>query len=143
MLPLDGNWPVGIALCALIAARLGDRERSAVIAELMGRLAGYMIVVGAPADCLGASELFAGLATYTAGQRVEGEALLAAGIERNRTVGVPAWEASARWEWAQLLLRDGDEAKARPLLVEALAGYDAIGAARLSGLVKAALDSLS
>jgi hypothetical protein len=142
-LPLDGNWPVGIALCAFIASRLGDRERCAVIADLMKRLAGYTIVVGSPADCLGASEAFAGLATFTAGRRAEGEALLATGIERNRAIGMPAWEASARWEWALLLLREGDKERARPLLVDALAGFEAVGATRLVGLVKAELAALS
>jgi tetratricopeptide (TPR) repeat protein len=127
VLPRDLNWPVGISLCAFVAARLGDRDRCALLADLMTALAGFTISAGMPADCLGASEVFTGMAALAAGRTSAGEALLAHGIERNRAIGMPGWEASGRWEWARLLLRQGDDVRARPLLTDALEGFEHIG----------------
>jgi len=89
-LPLDLNWPVGMTLCAFVAARVGDRDRAALIADHMAKLAGFTVTVGMPADCLGASEVFTGMAALAAGRTAAGEALLAEGIERNRVIGMPA-----------------------------------------------------
>jgi class 3 adenylate cyclase len=139
VLPRDLNWPVGISLCAFVAARLGDRDRCALLADLMTALAGFTISAGMPADCLGASEVFTGMAALAAGRTSAGEALLAHGIERNRAIGMPGWEASGRWEWARLLLRQGDDVRARPLLTDALEGFEHIGASRLADLVRAEL----
>jgi hypothetical protein len=105
----------------------------------MTALAGFTISAGMPADCLGASEVFTGMAALAAGRTSAGEALLAHGIERNRAIGMPGWEASGRWEWARLLLRQGDDVRARPLLTDALEGFEHIGASRLADLVRAEL----
>ena len=142
-LPVDGNWPVGIALCAYAASRVGDRELCADIADRMARLDGWGICVGMPADCLGASEVFRGMASLAAGRLAEGEGLLTTGIEWNRAAGMPLWVAHGEREWGRLALRGGDHEKARPLLTSALETYDRVGATRLAELTRAELATIA
>jgi len=141
-LPVDGNWPVGIALCAYAATRVGDRQLCADIAARIAPLDGWSICAGMPADCLGASEIFRGMATMAAGRIAEGEALLGAGIERNRVAGMPAWVAHGEREWGRLAIGQGDLNHARGLLTSALATYDRIGATRLADLTRTELASI-
>jgi tetratricopeptide (TPR) repeat protein len=140
-LPVDGNWPVGMALCAYAATRVGDRDLSAAIADQMPPLDGWFICAGMPADCLGASEVFRGMASLSAGRLPEGEALLEVGIARNRSAGMPLWVAHGEREWGRLALRHGDPDKARALLTSALDTYDRLGATRLAGLTRADIAS--
>ena len=142
-LPVDGNWPVGIALCAYAATRIGDRDLCADIADRMAPLDGWCICVGMPADCLGASEVFRGMASMVAGRVAEGEALLTIGIERNRAAGMVAWVAHGEREWGRLALQQGDEDRARSLLAPALETYERIGATRLADLTRAEIASIS
>lgn len=140
-LPVDGNWPVGISLCALAATRVGDRELCADIADRMRPLDGWAICAGMPADCFGASELFRGMAAMAAG-RVDGEALLAVGIDRNRAAGMPFWAAHGEREWGRLLIQQGKSDDARTLLLAALGTYDRLGAIRLADLARAEIASI-
>ena len=142
-LPVDGNWPVGIALCAYSAARVGDQELCSTIADRMVPLDGGAICAGMPADCLGASEVFRGMAVMAAGRTSEGEALLSIGIDRNHATGMVAWAAHGEREWGRLLIRQGKNHEARALLAAALETYDRIGATRLAELTRAEIESIS
>ena len=142
-LPVDGNWPVGIALCAYAATRIGDEGLCADIVGRMAVLDGWSICVGMPADCLGASEVFRGMAAMAAGRKAEGEALLAVGIDRNRAAGMPAWVAHGEREWGRLAIRQGDHDRGAVLLRAALETYDRLGATRLADLTRAELASIS
>lgn len=141
-LPVDGNWAVAIALCAYSATRVGDRELCGDLADRMRPLDGWSICAGMPADCLGASECFRGMAAMAAGRVSEGESLLAVGVDRNRAAGMPLWAAHGEREWGRLMMRQGKNDDARRLLSAALETYDRLGATRLGDLVRGEIASI-
>jgi class 3 adenylate cyclase/tetratricopeptide (TPR) repeat protein len=129
-IPVDNGWMMGMSVCALVAARLGDRPGASVLYGLLVPYADQFVF--AYGGAWGAVAHHLGLLAGTLDRFDEAEARFAAALATHERFGAPAWLARTRCEWAAVLLRrgvPGDAERARRFLDQALATARELGLA--------------
>ena len=143
-LRFDHLWLLGLAYCAEVAVRLGDKESAAVLSDLLGPYSDQAVTIHSwPLNCV---THYLGLLATSLSRFNEAEAHFRAAVERQLRLGTPAWLAHTRFEWARMLLArrtPGDEDQARELLDQALAAARDLGMANVERRTVALLQSSS
>jgi len=137
--PRRGLWLAGMIYladaCALTdATPLAPR----LYAELQG-LEGVNVVIGHGIACYGAADRFLGTLAAMSRDWDAAERHFEAALEQNTRLGSPTWLAHTCHQYAVALLRrggDGDAARARELLRDALAVARRIGMATLAARIE-------
>ena len=127
--PQEASWPRAATQAAMTCARLQDRNRAAVLLDLLRPYSNQMVCTGL--SWAGSFDHYIGVLVAVLGHLDEAEAKLAEAESAHARVPAPAWLARSRLERARVLLsrRDaGDLERARGLLNEVA------GAAREYGL---------
>lgn len=91
-----------LCLAAEAAYGLGDETAAAALAPLLAPWCGHVVVLGSGALCLGAGDLYAGLAALTAGDKETGAAMIAEAAAANDRLGAPVLAARAKAVLAEL-----------------------------------------
>lgn len=130
-LPKDWTWNGAAAACALVAARLNDADRAAVLYAQLSPYAGRAVVVPPGIACWGATSLYLGVLALTMGRRDDAIAHVEAAMDMNTRMESRPWIASSSAALANLLAR-GDAAERRSA---ALLARSALEEARLLGMV--------
>lgn len=140
-IPRDGNWLPSLAFLAQTCAALGDAERAAVVAELLGPFARQNVIVATGAGFLGPVSFFLGLLAATAGRSDEATRHLRDALAACDDMGARGAAATAAFHLARLLAgRAGPEAReAVELLERASAEAARMGMTRLERHALAAL----
>ncbi|MEA2182421.1 MAG: hypothetical protein QOF69_1606, partial [Solirubrobacteraceae bacterium] len=126
VLPRDGIWPGAIAYSAEVAARL-DEQAAAVLYELLAPFPDRNIVVGWTAACLGSSSRPLALLAAALGRCEDAITHFENALAMNERMGAAAWLARTRVEYAEFLVREGDDPRALALLEQGLAGARQLG----------------
>lgn len=111
-LPRDGNWLTICCYLAIPCAALEDRERAAILYELLAPYAARTAVANAGAVCYGSVSSFLGLLAATAGRPHDAVRHLRQGLLQNLAMGhlvMAAWTAARQ---AEVLEQTGDRAGA-------------------------------
>jgi tetratricopeptide (TPR) repeat protein len=123
--PQEASWPRAVTQAAMTCARLQDRERAAVLLELLTPYSGQMVCTGL--SWAGSFDHYIGILVAVLGRLDEADAKLAEAELAHARVPAPAWLARSRLERARVLLSRraaGDLERAGDLLNEV------VGAAR-------------
>ncbi|MGH2859006.1 MAG: ATP-binding protein [Solirubrobacteraceae bacterium] len=115
-IPRDGDWLVGTALAAEVAAGVRDAERATQLYELLAPFANSHLVIGLGAVCLGSVQGRLGRLALTTGRRKEAIAHLRAALAANEALGAAAELAHAQLDLAAAL---GAGPEARRLMAQA------------------------
>jgi tetratricopeptide (TPR) repeat protein len=140
-LPRDGNWLGTLWPLSLACASLADRDRAAVLLELL-RPCSDRWVISLGLSCLGPVATLVGLLATTLGRYDEAERYLQQGLAGAEAAGARTFVTHAEREYGVMLLaRQGpdDAARARPLLSRALASADELGMRTLAARIRADL----
>jgi hypothetical protein len=143
--PRDANWIVGMAIVATVCNSLADRERSAVVYDMLLPHAESMIVAGMPAEVLNSVHGPLALLAATLGRWEDAEAHHLAGEAANLRMGNRMWVINDRWEWGRLIAgrgRDGDTDLARTLLAACAAEAREVGMTRVDTMATELLATL-
>ncbi|HUR84392.1 MAG TPA: AAA family ATPase [Solirubrobacteraceae bacterium] len=122
--PRDAEWLASVAFLVRTGARLGDAERSGVLAELLEPYVHRAIIAGRAAICLGPVARYAGIAAATAGRLDVAIEHLERALAMARRWGAEPMVAAIRLELADALERldtATSVARARELRDEGLA----------------------
>ena len=117
-IPPDGEWIPTVAMLAQLSTLLGDRERAALLYDLLTPHAANHIVRGIGAVCLGPVNRFLGRLASTLGRRQDGQAHLQSALEATAALRAPVLRAHVQLDYAELL---GAGARAGRLVDEAAA----------------------
>ncbi|MGH2943694.1 MAG: hypothetical protein ACRDLN_13070, partial [Solirubrobacteraceae bacterium] len=137
-LPHDGEWLSTIALLVRIGKRIGDKQRTGELGELIAPYADQAIIAARGAACLGPASRYAGLAAATAGRTKEAIAYFEHSLTMVRRWGAEPLVAAIRLELTEVLERSREESpdldrRARELRAEAV---EAARRLELTGLQK-------
>jgi hypothetical protein len=133
-LPTDANWPIAVGLITIVCAFVGDAERAGRLYDLLLPYREYFVMSGMPALSCGSAELFLALTAGTIGRWQLADEHFALAMERNARSGNRAWSVHGKYEYAALLIRQGDakdQPRLRELLRECLAGATDMGMTRV------------
>ena len=123
--PQEASWPRAVTQAAMTCARLRDRERAAVLLELLAPYSRQMVCTGL--SWAGSFDHYIGILVAVLGRYDEADAKLAKAESAHARVPAPAWLARSRLERARVLLARraaGDLERAGDLL------NDVVGTAR-------------
>jgi tetratricopeptide (TPR) repeat protein len=126
-MPRDANWHVGVALCAYVAEAIGDEDAGAVLYDMLEPFSEFWVCAGMPADCVGPGTRSTGLAAAAAGRLDEAERLLTLAVQACRDRRSPPLAASAEVELARVLVRRGEQERAKELVARCIATCDELG----------------
>jgi tetratricopeptide (TPR) repeat protein len=145
-LPRDGLWLPAVALSALTAARLGDREAARTLYPLLRPYVDRAIVLPMPhpAVCFGAAALHLGLLATLAEDWDDAEDHFQTAIAVHGRLAAKPFQAHTYCEFAGMLLARGraaDRDRALALLDRAAAMAAAVGSAQVAGRVEALRES--
>ncbi len=120
-LGFDHLWLSGISAAAIVAARVGDMERCAVLTELLAPFSEHLVVCAHM--IIGAVSHHLGALASAVGDFDSADVRFAAAETTHERIGAPAWLARTRLEWARMLRQradPGDGDRSRKLLGQAL-----------------------
>jgi len=140
-LPADNTWMLSMPVCALVAARLGDRFAASALYGLLAPYGDQFAFTYAGA--WGAVAHYLGLLAATLDRCEDAEGHFAAAAETHEVNGMPACLAHTRCEWAAMLSsrgQPGDAERARTFLDQALATARELG---LASVERRAVELLS
>ncbi len=128
-IPEDGEWMPTVAMLAYLASLAGDRERAAMLHDLLLPYEANNIVRGIGAVVLGPATRYLGRTSFTLGRRQEARRHLEAALEATAELRAPVLHAQVQLDLAEVLgagprasrLVDDAAATARELDLLALA----------------------
>ncbi|MBI4259981.1 MAG: AAA family ATPase [Actinobacteria bacterium] len=141
--PRDIGWTFAIATCCLLADRLGDARRAAVLHTLLEPFERRNVMLSS-GYCMGPAARYLGLAALAAGDLGHAVRHLETAIEVGERMGGHPWIAHARHELARALASrgaPGDEERASELVEAARTAAARLGMATLAGEIAAAWGS--
>jgi hypothetical protein len=125
--PRDAAWAGGMAQLARVSAALGDAPRAAVLYDLLLPDAERNLVIGFANVSEGSAHHYLGLLAATQGRDDEAAWHFEAALAMNARMGARPALAHTQREYATLLLRRNDLARATDLLALATATYAELG----------------
>jgi tetratricopeptide (TPR) repeat protein len=129
-LPRDALWVTSLVYLSEVCAYLGDAERATILYRLLSNYNGRNVVVGHKTFCLGAAARYLGLLAATMFDVAAAELHFEDAITMNERMGAHSWLAHTRYDYAALLLAQGqpiDKTQAEALLGESLSSAEALG----------------
>jgi DNA-binding CsgD family transcriptional regulator/tetratricopeptide (TPR) repeat protein len=142
--PCDVLWLSSIVFLAEVTCALADREKAAVLYELI-RPHGDGYVASGGIATLGAAGQYLGELAGALERWHEAERHFERALDMNRSIGARPWLALTQERYARVLGRrgaSGDRERAEGLLQKALATAEEIGMAGLAPVAAAAIDAL-
>jgi class 3 adenylate cyclase/tetratricopeptide (TPR) repeat protein len=118
-LPQDDFWLLTLSLGAEAAGALGDRDRAAVLLDLLRPAAGHQVVVGGGVVSRGSVDRYLGVLEATLGHLELAEQHFAAAVAANDEMGAVVAAVGSRLDWARLLRASGRRTRADILVEEA------------------------
>ena len=129
-IPMDGNWPIAMAILTEVASNLDDAQRAVELYELLLPVAGRIVIVGAAVDTYGAVDRLLGVLASTLGRWDDAERHFSEAADMNRRSRFTRWLAWTQLQHAQMLVRrdaPGDHARAVALATEAIDVAEPLG----------------
>jgi tetratricopeptide (TPR) repeat protein len=141
LLPRDGIWLPAVALSAMTAARIGDREAATTLQPLLRPYAERAIVLPMPhpAVCFGGAALYLGLLATLTQDWDDAEHYFETAITVHRRLAAKPFLARTYCEFAGMLLARGgpaDRERAAALLDRAAATAAAVGQSQVSSRIE-------
>jgi phage terminase small subunit len=128
-LPFDEEWLVSMGLLAETAAALGDRERAAILYDLLHPYADR-VAISYPDVSTGSVARYLGLLAATMDRHDEAERHFEDAMQTNARIGAPSWLAHTKRDYARMLrarAAPDDEETARALMSQADATHAELG----------------
>ena len=125
-LPFDMEWLFATSLLAETCAILGAREPATTLLELM-RPWDALNVMDMAEGIRGSTARYLGLLATTAERFDEAESHFERALEMNERMGARPWLAHTQEDYGRMLMENGDEARGRSLVEQAVAGYRDLG----------------
>jgi len=122
-LPRDGLWMACMTYLADVCTFLGDRNRAAILYQLLLPYAGRTVVIGNAVACYGAMSRYLGALATTLRCWDEAEQHFEAALAMNAHMEARPWLAHTQYQYATMLLardQSGDSEKAVELVKAAL-----------------------
>jgi tetratricopeptide (TPR) repeat protein len=144
-MPRDANWMVGMLIAAAVCSSLADRDRAAVLYDLLLPHAESIVIAGLPAEIFGSVHAPLAQLAATLGRWDVAEAHHAADEAKTRAMGNRLWQITNGWEWARLVAardRGGDTSHARGLLEAMATAADEVGMTRTAARARELLATL-
>lgn len=133
-LPRDGLWVTNLVFLSEVCAYLGDRERAAILYQLLRPYDGRNIVIGSYSGSLGAAARYLALLALTMSDWQTAERHFEDALAMNERMGGRPWLAHTQYEYGRMLLARGDSQdrdRAQTLLSAALETATDLGMASL------------
>ncbi|MGD2077038.1 MAG: hypothetical protein PVH18_01545, partial [Chloroflexota bacterium] len=130
----DGLWVTNLVFLSEVCAYLGDRERAAILYELLRPYDGRNIVIGFYSGSLGATARYLALLALTMSDWQTAERHFEDALAMNERMGGWPWLAHTQYEYGRMLLACGgsqDRDRAQTLLSAALETATDLGMAGL------------
>ncbi len=99
----DGEWMPVMAMLAQLCTLLGDRERAAVLYDLLEPYAANNIVRGIGAICIGPATRLLGRLAATLGREADARRQFEAALEATAALGAPLLRAHTQLDYAEAL----------------------------------------
>jgi hypothetical protein len=99
----DGEWMPVMAMLAQLSTLLGDRERAAVLYELLEPYAANNIVRGIGAICIGPTTRLLGRLAATLGHKADARRQFEAALEATAALRAPLLRAHTQLDYAEAL----------------------------------------
>ena len=125
-LPFDMEWLFATSLLAETCAILGAREPATTLLELM-RPWDALNVMDMAEGIRGSTARYLGLLATTTERFDEAESHFERALEMNERMGARPWLAHTREDYGRMLIANGDEARGRSLVEQAVATYRDLG----------------
>jgi DNA-binding SARP family transcriptional activator len=123
---IDEDWIIGVAMLPDVCARLGDGHAARRIYSLLLPFDG--LYAEAPGEgSFGAISRGLGVLARALGELDQATRHFEDAVETERAMRARPWVAHAQHGLGEVLLARGDEARARAILAEAVAGYRELG----------------
>jgi len=135
----ESIWLASLTYLADACTALGDKRVAALVYPELEPFAGENVMVGHLVECYGAADRYLGMLATTLGDWARAENHFEHAIELNERMAAATWLAHTYYEYARLLLVQGQERQGRAgaLLAEAGALAERIGMPALLGRIRA------
>ena len=132
LMPVDANWPAGMALVAHVAEAVGDERACEVVYDVLLPHADRAVLAGAPADCLGSTSAYLALAAAGCGRWDDWDRHVRSARRHHEQLRSPSLLAWWAFEEARVAARHGDRARAEAAATEAVQHARPIGAVEIA-----------
>jgi DNA-binding SARP family transcriptional activator/tetratricopeptide (TPR) repeat protein len=102
-IPQDGEWIPTVAMLAHLSTLVGDRDRAAMLYELLAPYEANNIVRGIGAVCLGPATRYLGRISSTLGRKQEARHHFQAALDATAALGAPVLRAHTQLDLAEAL----------------------------------------
>jgi transcriptional regulator with XRE-family HTH domain/tetratricopeptide (TPR) repeat protein len=139
-LPRDSMWVTSLAYLTDVCVVLDDRQRAAVLYELLLPYDGRTVVVGGATACYGAAARYLGQLATIMEQWQTAQHHFEHALEMDNRLRARPRLAHSQFAYAAMLVArggDGDQQQATALLAQALATAEELGMRRLSNQIRA------
>ncbi len=126
-------WLAALTYLTEASAAAGHEGMAELLYPELAPLSGGLIMIGHGVGCYGAADRYLGMLAATLGDYDVASAHFEAALELDRSMGARTWVAHGCYEYGRALKRQGEPARAEPLLSEAMALAESVGMPTLQG----------
>ncbi len=116
----ESLWLASLTYLTDAVSVVGHEGLASVLYTALLPFAGSNVMIGHGVACYGAVDRYLGMLAATLGEVDAAGGYFESALELNRLMGATTWHAHTAYEYGRMLLRDGDDARAQPLLTEAV-----------------------
>ena len=115
-IPKDSLWVASLAYLSEVCAFLEDNKQAAILYELLLPYEGRTVVVGGATACFGAADRYLGMLSTTMSHWQAAERHFKAAVKMDTHLDARSWLAHSQYEYASMLLAQGDAGDRRRAL---------------------------
>jgi DNA-binding CsgD family transcriptional regulator len=142
----ESLWLASLTYLTDAVCAVSHEGLASVLYTALRPLAGANVMIGHGVACYGAADRYLGMLAATLGESEAASRYFDAALELNRLMGATTWLAHTAHEYGRMLVRDGEDSRAQPLLAEAVRLASRVGMptllSRARELVNAPLPTL-
>jgi DNA-binding CsgD family transcriptional regulator/tetratricopeptide (TPR) repeat protein len=116
----ESLWLASLTYLTDAVSVVGHEGLASVLYRALLPFAGSNVMIGHGVACYGAVDRYLGMLAATLGEVDAASGYFESALELNRLMGATTWHAHTTYEYGRMLLRDGDDARAQPLLAVAV-----------------------
>jgi DNA-binding CsgD family transcriptional regulator len=116
----ESLWMASLTYLTDAVSAVSHRRLARALYQELRPLSGTNVMIGHGVACYGAADRYLGMLAATLGETKDAERCFESALKLNRLMGATTWLAHTAYQYGRMLLRDGNDARAQPLLEEAV-----------------------